>query len=437
MNPSPTDAELQALAFWVREHYGFAELGVRLGELRRAVHYAARDAGLTERAVVEAALRDAPGDPQALRPLLPHVTVGETYFFRDAPLFQALEAHILPEVLAQAGPRPLSIWSAACSTGEEAYSIAVALGRVAPGTHHQILGTDINPRAVSSARAHVYRPWSLRCLSQEERKQWFAPLGHDKWRLHSDIASRVAFAEHNLLDPRLPQALQSQAVDIIFCRNVLIYLDMPTAQRVLCQLISHLRDGGWLVVAAVETFLVPTPPVELVELGDALAFRLPPGQRHLTPQWPHLWPSPEPPAAAVAESVRAVQARALRQTSVPLAPPPAFPLGPAPSNDQPQSPEVLYVAALRAVEEGADAVAANELRKLLFLNPSHILGHVALGRLHRRHGRHAAAERSLRNALRLLGELPAGARLFDGHGQTAGELLAELQSGVFSGGAHG
>ncbi len=435
MNPSATEAEIQALARWVREQYGFAELIVSPSELRRAVHYAARDAGLTERAVVDAMLRDAPGNPQALRPLLPHLTVGETYFFRDAPLFQALEARILPEVLANAGPRPLSIWSAACSTGEEAYSIAVALGRVAPGTHHQILGTDVNPLAISGARAHVYRPWSLRSLSHEEQKSWFAPLGHDKWRLNSDIASRVAFEEHNLLDLRLPQALRTQAVDIIFCRNVLIYLDMPTAQRVLCQLISHLSDGGWLVVAAVETFLVPTPPVELVDLGDALAFRLPAGQRHLTPQWPHLWPSPELPAAG--GSVCAAPVRAPRETAAPLAPPAALQLGPKPSIEPTQGTGELYLAALRAVAGAADAAGVNLLRKLLFLNPSHILGHVALARLHRRLGRHAAAETSLRNALRLVGDLPAGARLTDGAGQTASELLVELHNGAFDGGAHG
>jgi chemotaxis protein methyltransferase CheR len=465
-----TDADLQALAYWVREHLGFADSPGRLSELRRAVHRAARESCVSDRSLVQSVLRDAPSDPQALQCLVPYLTVGETYFFRDTPLFQALQTRILPEVLAHAGPRPLRVWSAACSTGEEPYSIAMALCRVAPGTRHHIYGTDLNPRAILGARAHTYRPWSLRCLDDQDRRTWFAPLGDERWRLDPDIAERVQFEVHNLLDTQPPPVLQAQQMDVIFCRNVLIYLDIPSAKRVLRQLISQLTDGGWLVVAAVESFLVPTPPVEIVDLGDALAFRLPASQRHATPKWPFLDAQFQPadgtqnldeereflpPARSAAAPGDAPSGLFLPTAGLDamlhpsalwpaeVAAPPIASATPPPvaaavlARLPAQGGESLFFAALAAVAEGRDVDAAADLRKLLFLSPSHVLGHATLAHLHLRHAQHTQAQRCLRNAIALLRDLPPAALLADGGGQKAGELLAELESMAAHGGLHG
>ena len=133
------------------------------------------------------------------------LTTGETYFFRDRGQFSLLKFSILPELIElRKGRRDLRIWSAGCSTGEEAYSIAILLNELIPSIKDWdilILGTDINEDALKKARHGYYRDWSFRMVSEDIKKQWFRKA-KEGWRLNKDIIEMVKFESVDLINDK-------------------------------------------------------------------------------------------------------------------------------------------------------------------------------------------------------------------------------------------
>jgi chemotaxis protein methyltransferase CheR len=209
--------------------------------------------------------------------LAEHLTIGETYFFRDHASLDALEHHILPRLARtrrRAGSPPrLSLWSAGCSTGEEAYSLAILLDRILPDASAwdlSILATDINPAALDAARRGVYRPWSLRDTPAPVRERYFEPHGGG-YRVIPEIRQRVRFARLNLGgDAALPADVAP--VDVILCRNVLMYLTRGVARRVVQRLQAALAPDGWLTVAAAEAWAVMFRPLVPANFPGAIFF---------------------------------------------------------------------------------------------------------------------------------------------------------------------
>lgn len=180
------------------------------------------------------------------------VTVGETFFFRYAAQFEALERHVLPEVMARNhAARTLSLWSAGCSNGAEPYSLSILLRRrfaaLLAGWRVDILGSDINVTALAEARAGEYGAWTIRDLPDELRYECFLRHG-DRWRVKPRFRQDVRFLRHNLVT----QAPPSGGFDVVLCRNVLMYFDAATRDRVLWALRLSLVPGGWLLVGHAE-----------------------------------------------------------------------------------------------------------------------------------------------------------------------------------------
>lgn len=201
------------------------------------------------------ALRGAPA-----RELLKHVcdamTTNETLFFRDQKPFTALEKELLPVAAARAQRqgRPVRIWCAASSTGQEPYSIAMIVAQMEAslaGTRVEILATDYSAAALARARAGVYNQFEVqRGLPVQLLVKYFAPHP-DGFELRPAIRERVTYQEINLLDP-FPGSWQ---FDIIFCRNVLIYFDVPTKRDVLDRMARLLVPGGGLFLGGTESTL--------------------------------------------------------------------------------------------------------------------------------------------------------------------------------------
>ncbi len=192
--------------------------------------------------------------------LLARLTVGETYFFRDYPQFEFLEHVILPELAERHGPayRP-RLWSAGCSTGEEPYSLAISLARHDKLDGALVLGTDLSEAALASARRAHFKRWSLRDVSPQILDQYFTIRG-SVVSLPAEITSRVQFERLNLAGVSYPSPSTSTfAMDVIFCRNVLIYFSPVAIQRVARRLFESLAPGGVL-------FVGPSDP-PLQELG--------------------------------------------------------------------------------------------------------------------------------------------------------------------------
>lgn len=182
------------------------------------------------------------------------MTTGETFFFRDTVPFDLLRATILPELAGRCrrAGRALRIWSAAASTGQEAYSIAMLLAEMGvqlSGVRIDVVATDFASHALNRARRGLFTQIEIqRGLPERYLRQFFIKTP-DGYRLADDIRRRVAFRELNLLE-----SFRSLGqFDVILCRNVLIYFDSPTKKDVLDRLSSALTPGGYLFLGATET----------------------------------------------------------------------------------------------------------------------------------------------------------------------------------------
>ncbi|HKA66750.1 MAG TPA: CheR family methyltransferase, partial [Solirubrobacterales bacterium] len=188
-----------------------------------------------------------------LHRLVDEVTVQETYFFRELRELQAIDWRGLQKTAGESGFGVVRVWVAACATGEEAYSLAIlaseALGR--EGAPVVILATDVSKAALEHAEAgEGYSERSVRNLSPQLRERYlFQEKG--RYRVKDGLRSLVRFRHHNLIaDPSPP--LGEVSFDVITCRNVLIYFDLPTVERVLRSLKSALRPDGRLILGAAD-----------------------------------------------------------------------------------------------------------------------------------------------------------------------------------------
>jgi len=195
----------------------------------------------------------------------------ETYFFRERAQVKALCGNILTELQAFS-PR-VRVWSAACSSGEEPYSLAMSLletGRIAE-SNISIRATDISPRVLEMCARGYYRALSFRATEPAMVQRYFTVSG-DGFIIADRIKRLVQFASLNLMDDRKIAAFGP--VDAIFCRNVLIYFDKPTQKRVVESFARALRAGGYLFLGHAESLFALTDLYEPVVQPESIAYRL-------------------------------------------------------------------------------------------------------------------------------------------------------------------
>jgi len=193
-------------------------------------------------------------DAAQIRDVTEAMTINESQFFRDTKPFDLLSDKMLPALLAaRSAKRRLRIWSAACSSGQEAYSIAILLKETAAlnGWAIEIVGTDISTDMVERAKAGVYSSFEIqRGMPAKLLVKHFGRAG-DKWQITEPIRRAVQFRRHNLLH----DAMALGTFDVVFCRNVLIYFDIPTKAKVLAAVHRQMPADGYLVLGAAETVL--------------------------------------------------------------------------------------------------------------------------------------------------------------------------------------
>ena len=221
---------------------------------------------------------------QELSDLMDLLTTNETYFFREMFQLKALTDEIIPELLQRreerSVERPLRIWSAGCSTGEEPYTVAMLLletgcGKRAPV---EIIGTDISHRVLQHARRGVYGDSAFRATDDYFRQKYFRREG-DGFRVIDAVRDLVTISHLNLLD-EARVALISR-VDIIFCRNVMIYFDRPVRVRVADVFYRALREGGYLLLGHADSLMNITTAFALRHLVNDMVYQRPlPGTDH-------------------------------------------------------------------------------------------------------------------------------------------------------------
>jgi len=207
-----------------------------------------------------------------------HLTIGETYFFREKNAFKILEHSILPGLVdtRRKTGKYLRFWSAGCSSGEEPYSIAILLNQLIHDLKDwdiTILATDINNEALRKAEEGIYSDWSFRDTPPFFKDKNFERINDSHYRLLSDIRKMVTFSSLNLSQDVYP-ALQNNtnAMDVIFCRNVLMYFAPEYIKQAIERFCGSLIGGGYLIVSPVENSLVHHAQLAAVHIQDSTFF---------------------------------------------------------------------------------------------------------------------------------------------------------------------
>jgi chemotaxis protein methyltransferase CheR len=197
------------------------------------------------------------------------LSVPETYFWREMGQVRYLCDHLIPEWFGK-GSLPLSIWCAACASGEEPYSILIALIEAGWGAHPiEIRASDASPAALQKGRSAIYREKAFRCFPLELRRKYFEPA-EKGWQLRPELAARVSFQRANLLATEEISTLARSPV--IFCRNVFIYFSPHAIRQTVAAFASRMPPRGHLFVGASESLLRFTADFELREMRDCFAY---------------------------------------------------------------------------------------------------------------------------------------------------------------------
>lgn len=200
------------------------------------------------------------------------VTTNETYFFREPHQLSVLVDEIIPGVIRKMQRAPsIKVWSAACSSGEEPYTISILL-REKPSLlkEVQIFGSDLSQGVLESARRAVFNSYSVRNVPPQHLKKYFSESGQ-AYILNEEVKKTVSFMRANLIDSR--EMKQMQGMDIIVCRNVLIYFDTRSKQKAVSHLYDNLKPGGYLIIGSSESLHNVTRAFTPVVINRVVAYQ--------------------------------------------------------------------------------------------------------------------------------------------------------------------
>lgn len=339
---------------------------------------------------------------------LAELAVGETYFFRHPSHFQALSTSVFCELKGrtQQSLPAVRVWSAACSSGEEPYSVAIALSRLygdsAP-KRVDIWATDIRTETLKNAERAQYRDWSFRGVDESVRLEFFEQ-SEGGWTPRKAIRRLVRFEQLNLLQP---EGLRGR-FDVIFCRNVLQYFNRTLFANVARTLERALAPGGALFVAPCEVHPRLFPSLELINDGEATYFqKSAPSPLTLSPKQRAAWPSA--PCALTPSFSDVRSGVAPRAASYSL-----------------HHRANEFIDGVTWLSEGEWVKAERALLIAATRQPESPLPPFFLAKLCRSVGRSADAETYAERARALLCDLPEETPLHDAEGATAGHLLRVL-----------
>ncbi len=197
------------------------------------------------------------------------VTTNETFFFRETQQLEIFTDHLAPAILKTSGGT-LSVWSAACSTGEELYTLSMLLIEKGLGSKKEMLGSDISEEVLASARRAVYNSYSVRNVPLQYLRKYFKPAGQNQ-ELLPIVKNTVRFVNINLLDEKSMRSVTGK--DVIFCRNVLIYFDEKAKRKAVSLLYDSLKPGGYLIIGMSESLHSVTRAFKPVIINKTVVYQ--------------------------------------------------------------------------------------------------------------------------------------------------------------------
>lgn len=425
------DHPLAAIARYFQGRFGIDMDGSPGAHAARAIEGAMRAAGQDDPALYLALVQR---DQAALDGLIDALCVGESYFFRDAGQLAFLAREILPGVQQrrrEGGPG-LRAWSAGCASGEEPSSLAILLDERGALDGTLLLATDVSRAALTAARRALYRPWSLRG-SDAHRARPYLDEGPEGLELSPRIREAVTYRRLDLASDEYA-AIGAVDLDVVLCRNVLIYFDAETIARVAMRLARTLREDGWLITGPSDPPLGDVTELEAVVHPEGVFHRK--RRRVAAPSVrPRARPPSrpvrtEPPRASEPTRPPAPSSSALTELRELSARDPAAALA-ATSEllvERPLDADVHYLrATLMLALDRADE-AERALAELLTLDPRCAVALFLIADLQLRRGDVRAARRSLRAAVDEAGALAPDAPLPRGDGEPAGRLRAAAET---------
>lgn len=430
-------------------------------------------------------VRAAKSSDVALQKIINRLTIGESYFFRNKPHFDALKEHVLPTIIEEvARSRRLRIWCAGCAGGEEPYSLAILLRESFPaldGWNVSIFATDINTDFIAKARQGVYSRWSFRGVDERLIDKYFVEEEPNKFRLARNVVRTVEFRWFNLSNLPFTAALGGEQFDLVLCRNVLIYFPYQLANAVVDGFAEVIAPGGYLLVGHSEAFPA-LAHLETVYTNATYYYRRSgPGRTSLRPRRresllaiPGIGVETVIPQSVVVTAQTVVESPGPRSNSTSGSPaatlrprqkPPSAVSVALPSaraamdmdstlrsmrdlantgkvNEAFERLTALSLATgkldyrvhfLRAIvgdQAGKLSEAVRSLKQAIFLNKKFVLGHFYLGVVQERQGDLKSAGRYFRNVLNLLESLSLDQQLEEAEGLTVGRLLEIVESRV-------
>ena len=269
------DDETRLLVEAIQEHCGVT-LSINSGFfLERRLSPRLEALGLSSYLDYYQYLRYDPAGPREMEELIERITTHETYFFREQYQLEAFSEELLPQLAERLErQRRIQVWSAGCSTGEEVYTIAMLLleSGLFKGWNIRVMGSDISRKVLATARAAVYGENSFRTTSPLLRRKYFVEA-NGRWTVRDDVRSMCSFGQLNLVSTERFRVLGPQ--DVIFCRNVLMYLSQEARHRVVEAFYDRLTPGGFLLLGHSESLLNVTTRFDLAHLQKDLVYRKP------------------------------------------------------------------------------------------------------------------------------------------------------------------
>jgi chemotaxis protein methyltransferase CheR len=201
------------------------------------------------------------------------VTTNETYFFREPAQLQAFIEEIIPDLLSRKAVKKIRIWSAGCSSGEEPYSIAMLLEEAGwySQAQFEIFASDINQQVLAKARKGQYRENAFRATPPQMRERYFMREGDGAWKVRDEIRNRISFGRLNLYDEARVSLLGH--LDVVFCRNVIIYFDDASKKVVVTNFYNRLAEGGYLLLGHSESLISLSTQFKLRHLKNDMVYQ--------------------------------------------------------------------------------------------------------------------------------------------------------------------
>jgi chemotaxis protein methyltransferase CheR len=421
MNRNLTDIELSIVCEMIDSRMGLNFPIERWDLLNRSLVSAAREFGFQDMSGFIQWLLSINLDKEQMEILAAHLTISETYFWREPQVFTALTDVILPELIRSKKKRERSIriWSAGCSTGEEPYSIATALHKTIPKIEDwniTILATDINPRALNKASSGIYREWSFRNSPSWLKSRYFHHKEDRQFEIIPEIKKLVTFTCLSLVE--MSAISNANTMDIIFCRNVLMYFTNEWAAKVSQNLFHSLSEEGWLVVSSCELSSQLFPQFVPVNFPGAILYQKGNNVSSSTPDdkaekqiFIETLTQPEVALEEFVEpqprlktrddmfnenkiSIRLLADKGHLEEALSIC-------NDAIASDK-LAPGLYFLRASILQEQYKSSEAVASLRQAIYIDPDYIMGHFTLGNLFIRQGNSTNAKRYFNNALELL-----------------------------------